>query len=100
MPTTPLTLIPAKVRLIIYLALFLVALVLTCAAAYFQTLELPVPDVIRGVAGALVPATAVFSAVAAANTTNATAPQTAIVQAPADVELRVDGPQEGYGEGV
>lgn len=66
--SNPVQLIPAKVRLVIYLAVFLFSLALTAIGQYYQTLEQPIPDVVRGLGGAVAPIAAVFSAVAASNT--------------------------------
>lgn len=67
--TNPTQLIPAKVRLAIYLAVFLFSVALTAVGQYYTTIEVPIPDVIRGLGGAVAPIAAVFSAVAASNTT-------------------------------
>lgn len=69
--TNPTTLIPAKVRLVIYLLVFLFSVALTAIGQYYTTLEQPIPDLIRGLGGAIAPIAAVFSAVAASNTTDA-----------------------------
>jgi lysylphosphatidylglycerol synthetase-like protein (DUF2156 family) len=68
--TNPTTLIPAKVRLVIYLLVFLFSVALTAIGQYYTTLEQPIPDLIRGLGGAIAPIAAVFSAVAASNTTD------------------------------
>lgn len=73
----PLTLIPAKVRLSIYLGLFLAAVVLTSVTSYFTTINEAVPTFVTGLTGALVAPTAVFAGVAAANTTKDQAPESA-----------------------
>lgn len=116
-------LIPPKVRLGVYLATFLIGLALTSISGYYTSLDLPIPDVIRGIAGgALPPITTAFAAVAASNTTKQMTANQAVVTAPDTVtvtstatEVKATGedgetgpsedydpsvPAYGYGSGV
>lgn len=91
----PLTLIPPKVRLALYLILFLVSVGLTSVAAYFTALNQDVPDWCIGGAAALVPVMAAFTAVAASNTQRNVTPQQVVVNVPANVDLvQTDHPVE------
>lgn len=65
---SPLTLIPAKVRLGVYLTYFLLTLAFSSVGAYFLALHERVPDWAIGGAAAIVPIGAAFAAVAASNT--------------------------------
>ena len=81
----PFTAVPASVRKWLYLAYGVATLVVSSVAAYSGALAQPVPSWAVGLGGALVPVGVAFAAMAGSNVSPE--PNTAVVEAPADVSI-------------
>ncbi|MDR6861991.1 hypothetical protein [Phycicoccus sp. 3266] len=82
--TNPFVIIPAQVRLYLYLVYGVATLIISAVAAYAGALQHDVPEWAIGTGGALVPIGAALAGMAASNTTKS---NTAVVEAPADVAI-------------
>lgn len=120
----PLQLLPAKVRFVAYAIYGVLALAATAATAWFVAVaqahgeDVVLPDWLIGGGAMLVPIGAAFAAVATTNVYRNPEVNTAVVQAPANVDLTVSDSvdseeaaalvkdrggqteRQGYGDGV